>query len=182
MDPALQRRLVLDEVQPEAGELTLLADARIGQPDRRHQVAVGEHRQKLRVDLVGLACQRRETLDLLGVGDLDRPALLLEGVVDDARAGHRLDHGADRLAMDCERAFSASRRPAARRAGPDVLPGRRARKRRASFGLDRAQRATLEGGLLGARFSGHDKRVTAGGPSLWQSDATAWAAVPRTPA
>src|ERR1700682_4570190 len=56
---------MLDEVQPEAGELTLLADARIGQPDRRHQVAVAEHRKNLRVDLVGLACQRRETLDLL---------------------------------------------------------------------------------------------------------------------
>ena len=40
MDPALQRGLVLDQVQPEAGELTLLADARVGQPDRRHQVAM----------------------------------------------------------------------------------------------------------------------------------------------
>ena len=37
---------------------------------------------------------------LLRVGDLDRPALLLEGVVDDPCAGHRLDHRADRLAMD----------------------------------------------------------------------------------
>ena len=61
---------------------------------------MAEQRKNLRVDLVGLACQRRETLDLLGVGDLDRPALLLEGVVDDPRAGHRLDHGADRLPMD----------------------------------------------------------------------------------
>src|SRR6516164_5144644 len=100
MDPALQRGLVLDQVQAEAGELTLLADARVGQPDRRHQVAVTEHRKDLRVDLVGLAGQRRETLDLLGVSDLDRPALLLEGVVDDPRASHRLDHGADRLAVD----------------------------------------------------------------------------------
>ena len=90
---------MLDQVQAEAGELTLLADARIGQPDRRHQVAVAEHRKNLRVDLVGLAGQRRETLDLLGVGDLDRPALLLEGVVDDPRAGHRLDHRADRLTV-----------------------------------------------------------------------------------
>ena len=40
MDPALQCRLVLDQVQPEAGELTLLADARVEQPDRRHQVAM----------------------------------------------------------------------------------------------------------------------------------------------
>ena len=47
MDPALQRRLVLDQVQAEAGELTLLADARIGQPDRRQQLAVTEHRKNL---------------------------------------------------------------------------------------------------------------------------------------
>ena len=150
---------------------------RIGQPDRRHQVAVTEHRKNLRVDLVGLARQRRETLDLLGVGDLDRPALLLEGVVDDPRAGHRLDHRAHRLAVDlldsASERFSASRRRAVRRAGPDALPDRRAGKRRASFGLDRVQRATLERGLLGARFSGHDKRVTAGGPSSWQSKADA---------
>src|ERR1700737_1100381 len=100
MDPALQRGLVLDQVQPEAGELTPLADARVGPPDRGPQVAMTEHRKNLRVDLVGLACQRRETLDLLGVGDLDRPALLLKGVVDSPCAGHRLDHRADRLAMD----------------------------------------------------------------------------------
>jgi hypothetical protein len=88
VNAVLERRLVLDEVQTEAGELALLADARIGQPDRRHQVAVGEQRKNLRVDLVGLACQRRETLDLLGVGDLDRQALLLESVVDGPCAGH----------------------------------------------------------------------------------------------
>ena len=104
-------------------ELALLADAGIGQPDRRQEVAVTEHRKNLRVDLVGLAGQRRETLDLLGVSDLDRPALLLEGVVDDP---------------------CASRRRAVRRAGPDALPDRRAGKRRASFGLDRVQRATLK--------------------------------------
>src|SRR5436853_240323 len=78
----LERRLVLHQVQAQAGELTFLADAGIGQPDRRHQVAVAEHRENSRVDLVGLACKRRETLDLLGVGNLDRPALLLKGVVD----------------------------------------------------------------------------------------------------
>jgi hypothetical protein len=72
-----------------------------------------------------------------------------------------------------ERAFSTSRRRAVRRAGPDALPDRRAGKRQASFDLDQAQRATYEAGLLGARFSGHDKRATAGGPSSWQSEAGA---------
>jgi hypothetical protein len=61
---------------------------------------VGEHRQNHRVDLVGLAGQRRQALDLLGVGDLDRPAAGLKRVVDDPRAGHRLDNGADGLSMD----------------------------------------------------------------------------------
>jgi hypothetical protein len=100
VDPALKRRLVLDQVHPEAGELALLADPRIGRPDRRHQVAVGERRQDERVDLVGLAGQGSEALDLLRVGDLDRPALGLERVVDEPGAGHRLDHGADGLAVD----------------------------------------------------------------------------------
>jgi hypothetical protein len=99
VNAVLERGLVLHEVQPEAGELTLLADARIGQPDCRHKVAVAEHRKNLRVDLVGLACQRRETLDLLRVGDLDRPAPLLKGVIGEAGVGHRLDHGADRLSV-----------------------------------------------------------------------------------
>jgi hypothetical protein len=39
---------------------------------------MGEDCQDLGVDLVGLAGQRRQALDLLGVGDLDRPANLLE--------------------------------------------------------------------------------------------------------
>src|ERR1700722_19019258 len=78
----------------------LLADALIGQPDRRHQVAVTEHRKNHRVDLVDLAGQRRETLDLLSGGDLDRPALLLESVMDNPCAGHRLDHRTDRLTVD----------------------------------------------------------------------------------
>jgi hypothetical protein len=60
---------------------------------------VAQHRQHHRVDLVGLAGQRREALDLLGVGDLDVPALLLERVVDEPSAGHRLDDGADRLCV-----------------------------------------------------------------------------------
>jgi hypothetical protein len=47
-----------------------------------------------------LQAKRGEALDLLGVGDLDLPALLLERVVDQAGAGHRLDEGADGLSVD----------------------------------------------------------------------------------
>ena len=86
-------------MHPEPGQLALLADPRIGQPDRRHQVTLAQHRQHHRVDLVGLARQRGKPLHLLGVGDLDRPALLLEDVVHEPSAGHRLDDGADRLCV-----------------------------------------------------------------------------------
>jgi hypothetical protein len=61
---------------------------------------VRERREDERVGLVGLAGQGSKALDLLRIGDLDRPALPLERVVDDPGAGHRLDDGADRFAMD----------------------------------------------------------------------------------
>src|SRR5829696_7386241 len=41
----LEHRAVLDQVQPEAGLLALAAHRRVGQPERRHQVALREHRQ-----------------------------------------------------------------------------------------------------------------------------------------
>jgi hypothetical protein len=53
-----------------------------------------------RVRLVGLACRGSEALDPLGVCGLDLAALPLERVVDEPGAGHRLDHGANRLAVD----------------------------------------------------------------------------------
>jgi hypothetical protein len=102
---------VLDQVKAKAGELALLADIGIRKPDRRYQVALGERRQDERIGLVGLAGKRREALDLLGVGNLDRPALSLERVVDEPRAGHRLDHGADRLSVDL---VDPARKPAQR--------------------------------------------------------------------
>ena len=40
VDAVLERRLVLDQVEAKASELALLADPRIGKPDRRHQVAL----------------------------------------------------------------------------------------------------------------------------------------------
>jgi hypothetical protein len=91
---------VLDQVEAKAGELALAAHLRVRQPDRRHQVSLGEDREDLGVDPIGLHRERRQALHLPGVGDLDRPAGPLEGVVDDPGAGHRLDHGADRLAVD----------------------------------------------------------------------------------
>jgi hypothetical protein len=97
VDPVLKRRLVLDQMEAKAGQLALGPDPRVGQPDRRHQVALAQDRQHPRVDLVRLARQRRQPLHPLRVGDLDVPALLLERVVDQAGTGHRLDHTANRL-------------------------------------------------------------------------------------
>jgi hypothetical protein len=47
VDAVLQRRALTDEVQPEARELALAADARVGQPDRWHQIALRKVRQNL---------------------------------------------------------------------------------------------------------------------------------------
>jgi hypothetical protein len=68
VDPVLEHRLVLDQMQPEARLLTLTAD-----PDLRHQIAVREDSQHPRVDPVGLARQRREPFHLLGMSDPDIP-------------------------------------------------------------------------------------------------------------
>jgi hypothetical protein len=54
----------------------------------------------------------------LHASDLDIPALLLEGVMDDPRAGHRLDHRADWLAVDfLDAASERSKRVDVRRNG-----------------------------------------------------------------
>jgi hypothetical protein len=89
---------MLDQMEPEPGQLTLLSHSRVGQPDRRPQVALAQD-QHLRVDLVGLAGRRRQALHLLRVCDLDVSAFLLERVMDETGTGHRLDHGADRLCV-----------------------------------------------------------------------------------
>ena len=98
----LQARAVADEVQPPARPLALGAHERVGEPDRRHEVAAAELGQHPGVDAVGLAGQRRQPLHLLRVGDLDLPARELEPVVHEARAVHRLDRGADRRAVTVE--------------------------------------------------------------------------------
>jgi hypothetical protein len=100
VDAVLERRLVLDQMEAKAGQLTFFPDPGVGEPDRRHQVALAQDRQHHRVDLVGLAGQRRQALHLVRVCDLDIPALLLERVVDEPGTGHRLDHRANRLPID----------------------------------------------------------------------------------
>jgi hypothetical protein len=100
VDPVLERRLVLDQLEAKTGQLALFPDPGVGQPDRRDQLALAQARQHPRVDLVGLTGQRRQPLDLLRVGDLDLPALLLERVVNQPGPAHRLDHRAHRLPID----------------------------------------------------------------------------------
>jgi hypothetical protein len=108
VDAVLEHRAMLDQVQPEASQLALAPDRRVGQPDLGHQVVLGEHGQHASVDLVGLARQRRQALDLGRVGDQHLPTELFERVVHEARPGHRLDHPADRQAMRAR----AARQPA----------------------------------------------------------------------
>ena len=116
----LQARAVADEVQPPARPLALGAHARVGQPDRRHQIAAGELGQHPGVDPVGLAGQRRQPLHLLRVGDLDLPAGELEPVVHEAGAVHRLDRGADRRAVTIEPLAQAAQTIGVRRRRTDL--------------------------------------------------------------
>ncbi len=62
---------MLDQLQAKPGQLALLANLGIRQPNRRHQVALGQRGEDERVALVGLVGQRSDPLDPLGVGDLD---------------------------------------------------------------------------------------------------------------
>ena len=82
---------MLDQVQPPAGALSLGAELGRWQPDRRHQIAERELRQHPRVDLVGLARQRRQALDPLRVGDQHLPPVPDQLVVDEPCAVHRLN-------------------------------------------------------------------------------------------
>jgi hypothetical protein len=40
VDPVLERRLVLEQVKAKAGQLALFAYPGVGEPDRRHQLAL----------------------------------------------------------------------------------------------------------------------------------------------
>jgi hypothetical protein len=105
----LQARAVSDEMEPPPLPLALGAYLRVGQPDRRHQVAAGELSQHPGVNAVGLARERREPLYLLRVGDLDPPAVKLEPIVHEACAVHRLDRCLNRLAVVRETFAQASK-------------------------------------------------------------------------
>jgi hypothetical protein len=95
----LQARTVADEMQQPTSTFPLGTHARIGQPDRRHQVTARQLGEHPGVDSVGLAGERCESFHLLRVGDLDLPSVELERVVHEPRAVHRFDRGADRFAV-----------------------------------------------------------------------------------
>jgi hypothetical protein len=94
-----KRGPVAHEVQAEAGPLALGTHARGRQPDLRHQLPPRELRDPLGVAHVGLCGEWGEAFRLHRVGDRDVPAVALERVVDEASAGHRLDHGAHLLPL-----------------------------------------------------------------------------------
>jgi hypothetical protein len=89
-------------VESPACPFPLGAHARVGQPDRRHEIAACQLGEHPGVDAIGLARQRCESLYFLRVGDLDLPAVELEPIVHEPGAVHRLDRGADRLAVTLE--------------------------------------------------------------------------------
>jgi hypothetical protein len=95
-----QARAATNEVQTPASAFG--AYQRIGQRDRRHQLTAWELGQHPGVDPVGLAGQRRQSLHLLRIGDLDLPTRELEPIVHEPRPVHRLNCRADRLAVTCE--------------------------------------------------------------------------------
>ena len=97
--PVLEDRAVLDQVQPPPRALTLLAELGRRQPDRRHQIPERQLRQHARVDLVGLARQRRQPLDPLRVGDQHLPPIPDQLIVHEPRAVHRFHHPANRLVI-----------------------------------------------------------------------------------
>ena len=88
-----------DQVEAEAGPLALGADGRIGQPDRRDEIAPGELREHPGVDLVGLGGERGEGPRPRGVGHLDVPAGQLELIVHEPAARHGLHDTRHRLAV-----------------------------------------------------------------------------------
>ena len=82
------------------------------QPDRRHQIPERQLRQHPRVDLVGLARQRRQPLDLLRVGDQHLPAV--------ARPARR--------ARTARRSSTPPPRAPARHTPPPAAPARTGRR------------------------------------------------------
>ena len=110
-------------------------------PERRHQIAPAQLGQHARVDLVGLARQRRDVAHLARVRDVDPPTDSRELIADPDRAAHHLDARAnlgaerhheprqavrigrnDTLAADrAALTERAPRRPPIRPIDPDIL-------------------------------------------------------------
>src|SRR5436190_1427497 len=111
----LEAGAVAHQVQTPTRTLALSAHHRVGQPDRRHQIATSELGKHPSVDPVGLARQQCQALHLLRIRDLDLPARQLKSIVHEPRAVHRLERRADRLAMPIESSRQAEQTVGIRR-------------------------------------------------------------------
>jgi hypothetical protein len=114
-NPAVERAAVTDQMQPPPRPLPVRPNRRRRQPDRRDQVTAGKLGQYPRVDPVSLARQRRQALDVGRVRDLDLPPALLELVMDEPGAVHRLDRCHHRLAQPDDLADQAAQPASIRR-------------------------------------------------------------------
>jgi len=120
VDALLEAGAVTDEVEPEACAFALGADLWVGQPDRRHEIAAGQLCEYPGVDPVGLTGQRRQPFHLDGIGDRHIPAGLLELVVDETGAVHRLDRRDDRLAEAADASGQAAQTVSVGRRSADL--------------------------------------------------------------
>jgi hypothetical protein len=166
----IQAGAVTNGVESPARPLPLGAHARIGQPDRRHQIPARELGQHPGVDAVGLAGQRRQPLHLLRVGDLDLPAGELEPVVHEARAVHRLDRRTDGRAVPKDTVAQAAQAISIRRSSA-TFDGR-------TLAIEQVEVETLvteiQSGVQhcnGPPFvsRGRAEHRSAGGPFSWHS-------------
>jgi hypothetical protein len=161
---------VTNEVQQPACPFAFGAHTRVGQPDRRHEIAAGELGQHPGVDSIGLAGKRCEPFHLLRVGDLDLPAVKLESVVHETSAVHRLDRGPNRLTMTSEPLAQAAQTVSVGRRCADV-DGR-------TLLVEQVEVETLATEIqpgvqhcVGPPFvsRGGAEHDSAGGPSSWHS-------------
>ena len=89
-DAVARRRAQSHEMHPPAQPLAQRTVLERGQPQRGHEIAPAQLGQHPRIDLVGLARQRRDVANLARVGHLDLPAGRGQPVADPDRAAHHL--------------------------------------------------------------------------------------------
>ena len=147
VDAVLERCAMADKWSRKRARSRSARTPGVGQPDLRHQVPTGQLGQHPRIDLVGLGGQRAPGPWPSRVSDRHVPAVALERVVDEAGAGHRLDHGAYLLALAAHARRAYAGRP--RRAGPrsprrSGLP-HRGRAHQAAGARDPIRRTTWPG-------------------------------------